>query len=88
MATGERGGLNLMEDLETHQTIDVVANDPTDNSPSQLHQDLQDEKVPEVYQFQSQDKRVYSDYIAMLPTEDINAQFHKQPHKMHLWGTD
>ena len=30
-----------MEDLETHQTTNVVVNDPNDNSPSQLHQDLQ-----------------------------------------------
>ena len=76
-----------MEDLETHQTINLVVNNPNDNSPSQLHQDLQDEKVPEVYQFQSQDKRVYSDYITMLPTEDIIAQFHKQPHEIHFGGT-
>ena len=75
-----------MEDLETHQTINVVVNDLTDNSPSQLHQDLQDEKVPEVYQFQTQDKRVYSDYIIMLPTEDINAQFHQQPQEIPFWG--
>ena len=77
-----------MEDLETHQTTNVVVKDPNDNSPSQLHRDLQDEKVPEVYQFQSQDKRIYSDYITMLPTEDINAQFHKQPHEIHFGGTD
>ena len=24
----------------------------------------------------------------MLPTEDINAQFHKQPHGIHFGGTD
>ena len=77
-----------MEDLETHQTTNVVVNDPNGNSPSQLHQDLQDEKVPEVYQFQSQDNRVYSDCITMLPTEDIIAQFHKQPHEIHFGGTD
>ena len=76
------------EDFETHQTINAVVNDLTDNSPSQLHQDLQDEKVPEVYQFQAQDKRVYSDHITMLPTEDINAQFHKQLHEIHFGGTD
>ena len=29
-----------MEDLETHQTTNVVVNDPNSNSPSQLHQDL------------------------------------------------
>ena len=63
-------------------------NDPKGNSPSQLHQDLQDEKVLEVYQFQSQDNRVYSDYITMLPTKDIIAQFHKQPHEIHFGGTD
>ena len=40
-----------MEDLETHQTTNVFVNDANGNSPSQLHQDLQDEKVPEVYQF-------------------------------------
>ena len=77
-----------MEDLEAHQTTNVVVKDPNDNSPSQLHQDLQDEKVPEVYQFQSQDKRLYSDYITMLPTEDIIAQFHKQPDEIHFAGTD
>ena len=77
-----------MEDLETHQTTNVFVNDPNGNSTSQLHQDLQDEKVPEVYQFQSQDNRVYSDYITMLPTEDIIAQFHKQPHEIHFGGTD
>ena len=77
-----------MEDLETHQTINVVVNDPNGNSPSQLHQDLQDEKVPEVYQFQSQDNRVYSDYITILPTEDIITPFHKQPHEIHFGGTD
>ena len=77
-----------MKDLETHQTTNVVVNDPNANSPSQLHQDLQDEKVPEVYQFQSQDNRVYSDYITMLPTEDIIAQFHKQPHEIHFERTD
>ena len=77
-----------MEDLETHQTINVVVNDPKVNSPSQLHQDVQDEKVPEVYQFQSQDNRVYSDYITMLPTEDIIDQFHKQPHQIHFGHTD
>ena len=77
-----------MEDLETHQTANVFVNDPNGNSPSQLHQDLQDEKVPEVYQFQSQDNRVYSDCITMLPTEDIIAQFHKQPHEIHFGGTD
>ena len=77
-----------MEDLETHQTTNVVVNDPDGNSTSQLHQDLQDEKVPDVYQFQSQDNRVYSDYITMLPTEDIIAQFHKQPHEIHFGGTD
>ena len=77
-----------MEDLETHQTTNVVVNDPNANSPSQLHQDLQDEKVPEVYQFQSQDNRVYSDYITMLPIEDIIAQLHKQPHEIDFGGTD
>ena len=77
-----------MEDLETHQTTNIFVNDPNGNSPSQFHQDLQDEKVPEVYQFQSQDNRVYSDYITMLPTEDIIAQFHKQPHEIHFGGTD
>ena len=77
-----------MEDLETHQTTNVVVNDHNDNSPSKPHQDLQDEKVPEVYQFQSQDKRVYSDYITMLPTEDIISRFHKQPHEIHFGGTD
>ena len=77
-----------MEDLETHQTTNVFVNDPNGNSPFQLHQDLQDEKVPEVYQFLSQDNRVYSDYITMLPTEDIIAQFHKQPHEIHFGGTD
>ena len=77
-----------MEDLETHQTINVVVNDPNANSPSQLHQDLQDEKVPEVYQFQPQDNRVYSDCITMLTTEDIIAKFHKQPHEIHFGGTD
>ena len=77
-----------MEDLETHQTTNIFVNDPNGNSPSQLHHDLQDEKFPEVYQFQSQDNRVYSDYITMLPTEDIIAQFHKQPHEIHFGGTD
>ena len=77
-----------MEDLGTHQTTNVVVNDPNDNSPSRLHQDLQDEEVPEVYQFQSQDKRVYYDYITMLLTDDIITQFHKQPHKIHFGGTD
>ena len=33
-----------MEDLETHQTTNIVVNDPNGNSPSQLHQDLQDEE--------------------------------------------
>ena len=66
----------------------LAVSDPKGNSPSQLHQDLQDEKVPEVYQFQSQDNHVYSDYITMLPTEDIIAQFHKQPHEINFGGTD
>ena len=70
------------------KTNNVVVNDPNGNSPSQLHQDFQDEKVPEVYQFKSQDNRVYSDYITMLPTEDIIAQFHKQPHEIHFGGPD
>ena len=77
-----------MEDLETHQTTNVFVNDPNANSPSQLHKDLQGEKVPEVYQSQSQDNGVYSDYITMLPTEDIIAQFHKQPPEIHFRGTD
>ena len=79
---------SLWKTWKPTETTNVVVNDPNGNSPSQLHQDLQDEKVPEVYQFQSQDNRVYSDYITMLPTEDIIAQFHKQPHEIHFGGTD
>ena len=77
-----------MEDLETHQTTNVIVDDPNGDSPSQLHRDLQDEKHPEVYPFHSQDNRVYSGYITILPTEDIIAQFHKQPHEIHFGGTD